>query len=80
MSIIYKNVIEKFVTITLFLKESMLLLRGQSVILYNKIVKINTYIYTNIFFNKKWSSLAPSFACFGPFQIFFLFPLLPMKN
>ena len=33
MSIIYKNVIEKFVTITLLLKESMLLLRGQSVIL-----------------------------------------------
>ena len=50
MSIIYKNVIEKFVTITLLLKESMLLLRGQSVILYNKIVKINTYIYTNVFF------------------------------
>ena len=66
MSIIYKNVIEKFMTITLLLKESMLLLRGQSVILYNKIVKINTYIYTNIFFYKKWASLALSFACFGP--------------
>ena len=50
MSIIYKNVIEKFVTITLLLKESMLLLRGQSVILYNKIAKIITYIYTNIYF------------------------------
>ena len=50
MSIIYKNVIEKFVVIALLLKESMLLLRGQSVILYNKIVKINTYVYTNVFF------------------------------
>ena len=27
----------------------MILLRGQSVILYNKIAKINTYIYTNIY-------------------------------
>ena len=49
MSIIYKNVIEKFVAITLLLKESILLLRGQSVILYNKIAKINTYIYTLIY-------------------------------
>jgi len=40
---ICKNVIEKFVTITLLLKEFMTLLRGQSVILLNKITKISTY-------------------------------------
>ena len=39
-----------FVTIALLLKESMILLRGQSVILYNKIANINTYIYTIFFF------------------------------
>ena len=65
MSTIHKNVEKMFVAIALLLKESMILLRGQSVILYNKIVKINTYIYTFFFF--KWPSLAPSFACFGPF-------------
>ena len=42
-----------FVTIILFLKESMILLGGQSVILYNKITKIYNYIYTNIFLQKK---------------------------
>ena len=66
MSTIHKNVVKMFVAIALLLKESMILLRGQSVILYNKIAKINTYIYTFFFFFK-WPSLAPSFACFGPF-------------
>ena len=50
MSTIYKNVVKMFVTIALFLKESIILLRGQSVILYNKIANINTYIYTFFFF------------------------------
>ena len=50
MSTIYKNVVKMFVTIALLLKESMILLRGQSVILYNKIANINTYIYTIFFF------------------------------
>ena len=39
-----KNVVENFVVITLVVKESVILLRGQSVILYNKITKISTYI------------------------------------
>ena len=34
-----KNIIKKFVSITLLLKESMILLKGK------KITKINTYIY-----------------------------------
>ena len=50
MSIIYKNVVKMFMTIALFLKESMILLRGQGVILYNKIANINTYIYTLFLF------------------------------
>ena len=49
MSTIYKNVVKMFVTMVLLLKESMILLRGQSRILYNKVAKINTYIYTLIF-------------------------------
>ena len=42
-SIVCKNVVKTFVAITLFLKELMALLRGESVILLNKITKIITY-------------------------------------
>ena len=42
-----KMFVEKFMAITLLLKESMILRRVQSIILYNKVAKINTYIYTH---------------------------------
>ena len=51
-----KNIVENFVTIALLSKELMILLRGQSVNLWNKIAKINTYIYIYIYiliFKKK---------------------------
>ena len=37
----------------MLLKESIILLSGKSVILYNEIAKISNYIYTNIFYKKK---------------------------
>ena len=41
--IICKNVVKNFVAITLLLKEWIVLLKGQSIILFNKIAKISTY-------------------------------------
>ena len=43
-STVCKDIVEKFVVISLLLKESTILFRGQSVILNNKIAKSSTYI------------------------------------
>ena len=49
-----KDIVEKFVVISLLLKESTILFRGQSVILNNKIDKSSTYINSsNLKFKKK---------------------------
>ena len=42
-----KNIIENFVVRVVLLKESIIILRGKSVILYNKIAKIDYYVYIN---------------------------------
>ena len=59
-----KNVVENFVTITLVVKESEILLRGESVILYNKITKISTYII--LVLKKKKKILGGPLPPFGP--------------
>ena len=54
---ICKNIVKKFVAITLILKELMTLLRGKIVILLNKITKlvpINILIYIYIYIFKSF--------------------------
>ena len=46
---IYKNVVKNFVTITILLKELMMLLKGQECNFIKQIAKISTHIYNNIF-------------------------------
>ena len=46
-------------TITILLKELIVLLMAQSVILRNKIAKINTHAYNNIFFKKNGGGHCP---------------------
>ena len=45
---VYKNVVKNFVTITILLKELMMLLKGQECNFIKQIAKISTYIYNNI--------------------------------
>ena len=69
-----------FVTIALLLKESMILLRGQSVILYNKIAKINTYIYTNIYIFFKMVKLSSVLCLLWAFSAFLFISLTPNEK
>lgn len=43
-----KNIVKKFLVVALLLKWSMIMLRGQSIILLNEVAKISTYIYIHI--------------------------------
>ena len=45
---VYKNVVKNFVTITILLKELMMLLKEQECNFIKQIAKISTYIYNNI--------------------------------